>query len=257
MAVRGNRTSRRKPKRLPVRLFLIPAAVAAVWLAWPHINVDTSRIRNALPVEYVRVEGSLWNLDPEEFRTVVMPHAQTGYFMLDLKVVEAAVSTLAWVDHVEAARIWPDTVVLRVVEQQPVARWGEHGLLNVRGASFTPANAAAFTRLPQLAGPPGREKEVLGMMRALNLKLKARQLRVETLRLSKRLAWEAQLEGGMEIVYGNQDPLAATDRLLALLPQLGEERIASIRKLDLRYPNGFSVVWKPENPTPPEQSGTG
>jgi cell division protein FtsQ len=59
----------------------------------------------------------------------------------------------------------------------------------------------------------------------------------------------------MEIVFGSQDPLAATDRLLTLLPQLGEGRVATIKKLDLRYPNGFSVVWKPELPIPPDQLG--
>jgi cell division protein FtsQ len=255
MAVRGNRTPKRKPKRWPVRLLLIPVAAVALWMAAPHIDLGTARIRNVMPVEFVRVEGAIWNLDPEEFRRAVMPRVQGGSFMMDLKSIEAVAGAFAWIDRVEATRVWPDTLVLRIVEQKPVARWGEHGLLNEQGQSFTPPNAADFTQLPLLAGPSGQEKEVLGMMRALNVKLKSRQMRIETLRLSKRLAWEAQLEGGMEIVFGNQDPLAAMDRLLALLPQLGEERIAAIRKLDLRYPNGFSVVWKPENPPPPEQLG--
>jgi cell division protein FtsQ len=90
------------------------------------------------------------------------------------------------------------------------------------------------------------------MLQSLNAKLQARRLRVESLRLSKRRAWVAQLEGGMEIVFGNQDPLAATDRLLTLLPKLGEERIAALRKVDLRYPNGFSIILKPELQTSPE-----
>lgn len=252
---RGNRTPKRKPRRFPAGLWLVPLAAVALWAAAPRIGMLGARLTSALPVEYVRVEGPIWNLDTEEFRKAVLPHIRGAYFQVDLKAIEAAAGALAWVDRVEAMRVWPDTVVLRVVEQRPIARWGEDGLLNERGASFTPPNAADFPQLPRLSGPAGREQEVLGMLRALNDKLQSRRMRIETLRLSKRLAWEAQLEGGMEIVFGNQDPLAAMDRLLALLPHLGEERIASIRKLDLRYPNGFSVVWKPESPTPPEQLG--
>lgn len=252
---RGNRTPKRKPRRFPAGLWLVPLVAVALWAAVPRIGMLGVRLTNALPVEYVRVEGPIWNLDAEEFRKAVLPHAQGGYFLIDLRAIEAAAGALAWVDRVEATRVWPDTVVLRVAEQIPIARWGEDGLLSERGVSFTPPNAAAFLELPLLSGPSGREQEVLGVLRALNDKLQSRRMRVETLRLSKRLAWEARLEGGMEIVFGNQDPLAAMDRLLALLPQLGEERIAAIRKLDLRYPNGFSVVWKPENPTPPEQLG--
>lgn len=255
MSARGNRTPKRKPKHFPVGILLVPVAAVALWAAAPRIGMLGARLTKAMPVEYVRVEGPIWSLDTEEFRRAVLPHVQGGYFLVDLKAIEAAAGAFAWVDHAEAMRVWPDTVVLRVVEQKPIARWGEHSLLNERGMSFTPPNAADFPQLPLLAGPPGQERQVLDMMHALNGKLQSRQMRIEALRLSKRLAWEAQLEGGMEIVFGYQDPLGAMDRLLVLLPQLGEERIASIRKLDLRYPNGFSVVWKPEMPTPPEQLG--
>lgn len=255
MAAKGNRAPKRKPRGFPIGLLLIPAAALALWAAAPWFRGVGARVENLMPIEYVRVQGSIWNLDPEAFRRAVMPRAQGGYFLIDLKAIEAAARAFAWVDRIEATRVWPDTIVLRVEEQKPIARWGEAGLLNERGVSFTPPNAGSFVQLPLLAGPPGREQEVLDMMRALNGKLQSWELRLESLRLSKRLAWEARLEGGTEIVFGNRDPRAAMDRLLALLPQLGDNRIAAIKKLDLRYPNGFSVVWKPETPASPERLG--
>lgn len=244
------KSRQRQRRRIPIRLILSLIMIGVLGAAASRIDWD--RLKTALPIEYVRVEGPLWHLDEAEFRDALMSEVRLSYFMADLDGIEAAAKRFAWVDKAQAARIWPNTLVVRIDEQHPIARWGEDGLLNERGEPFTPKDAATFTALPQLSGPPGQEKQVLGMMYALNAKLQARWLKIESLRLSKRLAWVARLDGGMEIVFGNQDPLVATDRLLALLPRLGEDRIAEIQKLDLRYPNGFSVVWKPEPQTPPE-----
>jgi cell division protein FtsQ len=32
--------------------------------------------------------------------------------------------------------------------------------------------------------------------------------------------------------------------LLGVLPGLGEQRLALLKKVDLRYPRGFAVTWK-------------
>jgi cell division protein FtsQ len=225
------------------------AVAALVTLA---LRLDAAQLEAWMPVEFIRVEGDIWHLDASEFRAALGPHVAGGYFLVNLTEIEAAARTFAWIDQVRVTRVWPDTILVQIKEHQPVARWGEDSLLNGRGERFTPNQTASFERLPSLSGPVGQEKQVLNMMRALNGKLQARQLRVESLRLSKRLAWVAQLDGGTEIVFGNQDPLAAMDRLLALLPKLGEERIAAIQKVDLRYPNGFSLILKPESQTPPQ-----
>jgi cell division protein FtsQ len=76
------------------------------------------------------------------------------------------------------------------------------------------------------------------------------------LELSDRLAWTAGLSDGLEIVYGNSEPLPATERLLAWLPSLGEHRAGALRRLDLRYPRGFAVTFKPQLTVPAESQPT-
>ncbi len=249
------RIGRKKPKRrFPIaRLVAVLAGIAVVGVLAPKLR--ELRLETYLPMNYVRIEGAIWNLDMNEFRKALLPYTHGGYFSADMRGIEAEARSFAWVDKARVARIWPDTLVIRIEEQKPVARWDEDSLLNDRGERFSPPSVAAYPRLPRLSGPAGQEKLVLGTLRALNAKLQPRHPRIESLRLSKRRAWVAQLEGGMEIVFGNQDPLAAMERLLSLLPRLGEERIAAIQKLDLRYPNGFSVVWKPDPETTPDPLG--
>jgi cell division protein FtsQ len=246
------RDGRKPKKRWPVRTLFLLGSIAAFAALAAHIDTVRLRLETFLPVAYVRVEGGLWHLDVAEFRKALLPYARGGYFTADLDGIEAEARHFAWVDKVWVARVWPDTLLVRIEEHKPVARWGEDSLLNERGERFSPPDVALHAHLPLLSGPAGQEKPMLDTMRALNAKLQPRQMRIESLRLSKRRAWVAQLADGMEIVFGNQDPLAALDRLLTLLPRLGDTRIAAIRKLDLRYPNGFSVVWKPEFQAPPD-----
>jgi cell division protein FtsQ len=209
------------------------------------LSVDWHELRNAFPVEYFRVEGDILNLEPESLEQALLPEVRGGFLLTDLAAIEAAARQEAWVDRVETRRIWPDTLVIRVEEQIPAARWGGDSLLNGRGERFTPRRVQGFDDLPRLSGPDGQERTVLAMLRALDLKLKPRRLHVEALSLSNRRAWTAEVSGGTELVFGHQDPLVAMNRLLALLPKIGEDRLPAMRRLDLRYPNGFAVVWKP------------
>jgi cell division protein FtsQ len=245
----------RKPK-VAFRKMLIRAAMAAA-VGVAALNIDWALLKDSIPIRYVRVEGEINHLDASELDRAVLPLTKAGYFSVDVRGIESVVRLFPWIDGADVARVWPDTVLLKVVEHKPVARWGEDGLLNHRGERFSPGNVAAYSYLPALYGPPGQEKLVLAMLHLLNEKWRGRRVRIEALRLSKRQAWTARLTSGMEIEFGKQDPSVATDRLLVLLPQLGEERIAAIQKVDLRYPNGFSVVWRPAPSLPAEPSSTG
>lgn len=249
--------NRPKRRRIPIiRLLIALGGLTALGILASKLG--EVRLETYLPMGYIRVEGAIWNLDMETFERALAPYTHSGYFATDMEAIETEAKAFAWVDKVRVARIWPDTLVVHIVEQKPIARWDRDSLLNDRGERFTPPSVAEYQRLPMLSGPEGQEKLVLGTLRALNAKLERRHLRIVTLSLSKRRAWVARLENGMEIVFGHQDPLAAMERVLSLLPRLGEDRIADIQKLDLRYPNGFSVVWKPpEMEAPPAETPGG
>ena len=249
---------RPRRKRSPALPALMLLGIAGV------IGLAVLRFESLMPIRHVRIEGALANSDPEDFKKALSPWVRHSYFTVDLKALEQAIAAVPWVNTARISRIWPDTIIVEIDEQDPIARWGSDELLGANGEAFKrPAGGADFSGLPMLSGPRGRERQVLEMMAALNEKLTNRHTQVAALHLSSRLAWEARLSNGLEIAYGiaygNQDPLAAMDRALAWLPRLGEQRMAAIRKLDLRYSSGFAVIWKPAAPAPtsPEQSAAG
>jgi cell division protein FtsQ len=198
------------------------------------------------PIRYVRIEGAIQNLDVARLSLALEPVVGTGYFSVSLGEIERAAKAYPWVDEVQVARIWPDTVVLSIREQKPAVRWGGHALLNQRGERFQPERVEAFRELPVLSGPVGTEGQLLGMWGRLNEKFQREGLTVAALDLSRRRAWTVRLSSGMELYFGRQEPAQALDRFLELVPKLGENRLATIQRVDLRYPNGFAVVWRPE-----------
>jgi len=249
------RNSRQKSRSSPPPGFLLRWAIL-ILVGFAATKMDWKWLKAYPPMEYVRVEGALWYLDAEEFHRALLSLVDTGWFAVDTKKVEKSALEFPWVERVQVNRVWPDALVIRIWEQQPIARWGEDSLLNIRGEGFSPSNVASFTFLPQLIGPHGQEQTMLSQLRMLNSKLVAPASRVVWLRLSKRLAWTARLENGLEIEFGKQDPPAALDRLLTLLPRLGAERLETLRKVDLRYPNGFVAVFEQEIPSPVEPAIT-
>lgn len=198
------------------------------------------------PIRYVRIEGEIENVDAERLRAVVLSTVSSGFLTVPIGDVEMAAKAYPWVDQVRVARLWPDTLVLLISEQKPVAQWGDRALINQRGERFVPDRTDSFRKLPMIVGPAGMERQLLGLLNQLNDHLRNSGLSVAHLDMSKRRACIVRLNSGMEVHFGRQDPVKSLDRFLELMPQIGAERMAAVQRIDLRYPNGFAVVWKPD-----------
>ncbi|QSA95922.1 cell division protein FtsQ/DivIB [Methylococcus sp. EFPC2] len=225
--------------------FRAGAVLTLVLLSWSAWQWRPRPEAPWFPLRYVRVEGGLQYLDVEKLHAALASAARGGYFSLDLAEVEGAVRAFAWVDTVSVARVWPDTLVVSVSEHTPVARWGDKALLNERGERFNPPDVSGFAALPAIYGPEGMERVLLDELKSLNKRLENKGLSVAMLELSKRRAYSIKLNNELDILFGRQDPASALDRLLDLAPRLGENRLPQLQRVDLRYPNGFAVVWKP------------
>ncbi len=234
MSGKESRLRSRAGKTLLILVMITAAVVAG--LIWRRAHDET-----AYPIRFVRVEGDTRHVDVAQVRETVAPRLKGGYFSIDLRAVEAAAKRVAWIHQARVVRLWPDTIILRLTEQIPSVRWGGRSLLSEQGVRFSPDNIKDFAQLPVIQGAEGQELFLLALLKNLSDRLDKSGMRLATLYFSKRRALIVKLADGMEIHFGRQDPVSALDRFLALLPRLGAERIKAIGKVDLRYPNGFSL----------------
>lgn len=199
----------------------------------------------SIPIKYVRTEGVFQYLSKDEIKTALQPLVMTGFFDADMQAVHQAVSQLTWVDTVTVKRVWPDAIDIKIREKKPYVRWGEQSLVSARGEIITPKNIDQFKTLPILKGPDLQQVKTLEIMKGVNTALADQSMKMAEFTINDRWAWKIKLTTGLEILLGRNEQLKKLQRFLKTLEVLGQEQVEKIAIVDLRYPNGYAVSWKP------------
>jgi cell division protein FtsQ len=199
----------------------------------------------SLPIKYVRTEGVFQYLAKDEVKAVLEPLVLTGFFDADMQAIHLAVSTLPWVDSVTVKRIWPDAIDIKVHERKPYARWGKDSLITGQGVIFTPKNIDGFQNLTVVTGPELQQVKILEIMKGIKTALADQSMELVEFSVNNRGAWKIKLATGLEILLGRNEQLKKLQRFLKTLTVLKKEQVEQIAIVDLRYPNGYAVSWKP------------
>jgi cell division protein FtsQ len=198
------------------------------------------------PIRTLKVEAPYRHVSADQLRATVEPFLHKGFFATRLDRVQKAVAALPWVASAEARKVWPDTLVLRVHERQPIAHWNGKELIGRDGAVFSAPGAADIGGLPQLSGPDAREADVLAFYQQVGKKFAALHLKVAGVDLSGRDSWRLQLADGAEVVIGHVAPEQRLQRFIDTYPRLAQDGGSEhFSRVDLRYANGYAVRWVP------------
>jgi len=244
-AANRRRGAQRKSSRTGNGLRLLRNIVAALVLgAVPGLVAWQWDTLTQWPIRKVAIQGGMRYVAEAEIRQGLAPFTERGLLFLPLEEARASLRQLPWVDDVRLSRSWPDTVAVSVIEQQPVARWGDRSLLNNNGEVFTPPSIAEFGQLTWLYGPAGSEREVMSSYLALNKVLAQRGMQVLQLRRDAVGAWRAQLSDGLTLVFGRDDFAGRIRRFIAVYDRQLALYRDNLDTVDLRYRNGLAVAWK-------------
>ncbi|WP_083699768.1 cell division protein FtsQ/DivIB [Acidihalobacter ferrooxydans] len=232
-------------------LVLVIALLVGVQDVWRWLRAPTT-----LPIRTVSVNGELAHLTPKQVRQVVDTHLDGGFFGVNLHAIAAALDALPWVARADVRRVWPDRLVIRIKEQHPVARWNAHALLNSHGTLFRPPQYTFPQHLPNLIGPQGKEHELMSRYVAVKNLFQQIGLRVVALDENARRAFRLRLSNGIEVIIGRDWDLRRMARMVAVYRRVLASKAADIKRIDLRYPNGFAVAWKASAGQAPAAAGS-
>ena len=230
-----------------IAVALVALPVVAVLRGW--IGADR------WPLTHLRATGRFERVDPALVQRTLLPYAKHGYFAVDLRGAQASVARLPWVEQAQVRKRWPDVLEVSITEHRPFARWGKDRLLSDRGALFDARGAKVPAGLPMLDGPETRTREVVELYQQARTLFAPVGLQVEALAMDPRGSWSLTLldrsRGGTatQVLGGRNEARARIDRFVRLLPQLRVNPERHIERADLRYTNGFALVWsKPAAP---------
>jgi len=196
------------------------------------------------PVGEIRIAGAVRHLDKQSIAKELAASVDTTLLDLDLQRLREQVIQDPWVHDAGISRQWPPSLRVDVVEEVPVARWGDKGLLNHQGDIFWPELKPEYVSLPKLNGPAHETVRIMEQFHDLNRMFAARGLKLAGLTLEPRGAWTIDLDNGIRVVAGREQLIPRLKRFLAVYRHRLAERAAEIEQIDIRYTNGVAVRWR-------------
>ena len=244
----SKRGATRKPVRkqrqpLAWQQFLRHGFVSIVLIAMLAVGVFIQQ-DDTLPILHVSVEGDFEHVDKEMLVSAVSSFTRGSFMSVDVAGIQAAGEALPWVKEIQVRRIWPDSLHLIVAEQIAIARWGENSFVNKQGKVFTPSTEAQISNLAVLEGPDKSFKVVTNRYLQMNKVLRTEGLEIKSLMMDKRRAWSMTLSNGIKVVFGRAHNEQRFERFVSIYKSGLKQYQSQIAEMDMRYPNGLSVVWK-------------
>ncbi|WP_459616968.1 cell division protein FtsQ/DivIB [Bordetella sp. 2513F-2] len=242
---------------LAVLAVAVMLACGVAWVAQrPYFTLTSIELE---PVP----DSTLHYVSTASVRSAIVGRFKGNFFTVDLDQAREVFESVPWVRHATVRRIWPNTLRVRIEEQQPLARWNENQMINTWGEAFT-ANLGELddeTALPHFAGPEGTESLVVQRYAELARWFAPLNMHVTELALSPRYAWRATLSSGVTLELGRDPGADAPDphglpgalpfaariqRFVQAWPVVASRLEGrSITQADLRYPNGFALALAP------------
>ena len=246
------RDARKTIGRLFIALALFVTAV---------LGVDWALRAEEFPVRNLRFEGEFDHISAPLLRDAVFDAVRGNFFLVDLDEVRRRVEALPWVYRASVRRQWPRDIHISYTEQKLVARWGEVSergteadsktaqWVNESGETVALVTDAASPDLPRLEGPKDTAAHVLAQYRSLVRVLEGSGLQLTRLTLTPRRSWRMELNVNGHVllaVMDRDDPEKKISRFAHVFAEQLAQRAGAIRRVDLRYTNGFSVEWGDE-----------
>jgi cell division protein FtsQ len=243
---RKNRRKQGEPRRLHLP--------AVNWRRWLMTGVSFAGIAAGFgliawtldqPIESVSVAGRFQRIAPADVERAVKQRVRgAGLVSVKLEEVRSAIDALPWVDTVSVQRAWPHGLRVVVTEQIAAARWGESGLLNTRGELFASETRHMPPELARLSGPDGKENVVAQRYLSAQGRLAEAGMRLSSLRLDARGAWEMGLANGVTVRLGRRQVDERFDTFMRTAARQVAQRPDDISYVDMRYANGFAIGWR-------------
>ena len=162
--VRAANYSRRGFWRLFMSVFLIFALIlfAGLWLGGflpqakksSHDFMKNRLMSLGFVVEQVDVLGQ-GSLSERDIMRAIGVQPGDYLFELDLEAAQNRVENITWVERAVVRRLWPDRIVVQVIERKAYALWqndGEFMLVDKQGEVITTASQESHTDLPWIIG---------------------------------------------------------------------------------------------------------
>lgn len=218
--------------------FVLIVCLSLFWSWWKEVWFR--------PIQVVSLADKLQYADPALVKNAVATEVQRGFFEMQISVMRDKLLNVPWVIGAQVQRKWPDTVILKVQERQPLAIFAGKGIVDTTGKLFFPPLTdearQKIQELPEFIGSEAALQSMVEMYLLILAKIKPLGLAVKRLTIMSDHGWQAMLDNGVTIMLGqNELEERLTRFVLAYNDHKSGLKNGNVRVIDLRYTNGLAI----------------
>ena len=196
------------------------------------------------PIASVLVSGDFNYLAKNELVNLINDNIQKSFVRENLINIRDILEANPWVDQVFLRRQWPDKLYVNIVEQKPIARWGDTGFVNYRGELVKTDQPKTLSYLPRLEGVDKEADQLMRQYQLLSQILANYDINITGLKKGTLGPWRIDLDNGWQLKVGRDELAKKVQQFMYLLATNQIEPRHQIAIVDLRYDNGIAVQWK-------------
>jgi cell division protein FtsQ len=228
--------TRLSAKLLPALMIML--LVATIYGAdYIYKQIDT-------PLSRVMVGGEFKHLKEAELATLVRAQIDGGFLSMNLIHLQNELQSHPWIHQVSVRREWPSTLKVEVVEEVPIARWGQKGFLNRLGDQLAIKENSQLRSLPVLQTEFGKSQDMVEQYQLISELLIPVDLKLTELQRNAVGAWQVDTTEGVRLILGRGQIVEKMRRLAIVWQSELVNKKSNIAAIDLRYPNGLAVSWR-------------
>ena len=221
---------------------LVATGGGLAWIAQrPHFSLRA-----------IEVRGDLQHVTSASVRAAIAGRLKGNYFTMRLDETRRVMENVPWVAQASVRRVWPDRLLVTLVEHRALGVWNDGRLLSDAGELFVanPAEAEIHGPLPAFEGPVAVARDAARRYYEFAAMLAPLGMRIAAIDVSDRRSWAVEVAGvdgaATRLELGRDtDGIVLNDRLaqvVAAYPMVAARVGGTPQSIDARYPNGLAAM---------------
>ena len=201
----------------------------------------------------IDVRGDLRHVTAVSVRAALAGRLRGNYFTMRLEDTRRLFETVPWVAQASVRRVWPDRLLVTLIEHRALGVWADGRLLSDRGELFVanPDEAEIYGALPEFSGPDVAARDAARRYYELSAQFAALSLRIDAIDISDRKAWSLRVSDESKVATTSRIELGRDSTAAPLLQRVTQIITAyplviaqfggAPARIDARYANGLAA----------------
>ena len=220
---------------------ILPIVIIGIAMIW---SAKYLFVKFDIPINNISVFGTFSNIEKKEVKELIITTVSDSKILSsDLMKITSLLESHPWIERAFVRRKWPSGIEVKVIEEVPLARWGDRNFLNDRG-EILDLNNRNLSSLPVLTGVENSERLIMNTYQEISLLLRPAGLKIIELSYNNQGIWKLTLSNGLEILIGRDQIIEKIRRFLIIWMATLKSSSTDMDGVDIRYDNGIAARWK-------------